>query len=242
MALPSIQRRVTNVALPAAKQAAEWRTRPTKSGRSANVSYRGTRLRSWQSRERLGLLWGVSSNAVEINRKSMDTSSSFQRVARDILDLCELQMQLVSVDSQAAKRKLVTAVICSAAAMTLAGSALTVLIVGGGLLLVESTSLSAGGGLLVIAVATLLCVAALLCISLSAVKAAAAAMAETKSEFAENIRWLKATLVKPSKSPRNQIRRESFPEAAYPESAPGRESRGGEFRSRSQNPQPLQPR
>ncbi|MGB7327313.1 MAG: phage holin family protein [Rubripirellula sp.] len=136
--------------------------------------------------------------------------SSFQRVTQDVLDLFELQMQLLSVDSQDAKRKLTTAVACGAIAATLAGSALTVVMLGGGVLLGETTGLSTGGSLLIVGAAVFAVVAILGWVALSAIKKAASAMSETKSEFTENLRWLKATLVSPKTSPRNQIRRESF--------------------------------
>lgn len=147
--------------------------------------------------------------------------SSFQRVVRDVLDLCELQMQLISVDSQAAKRSLVRAIACGATAMALAGSALTVAMVAAGVLLGELTELTPGGALLVVSAVFFLLVAILGWLALKAVLAASAAMSETKSEFAENLRWLKATLISPQTSARNQLRRESFYDrtsASYSES------------------------
>ena len=141
----------------------------------------------------------------------MNQNSSFARVARDVLDLCELQMQLLSVDSQAARRKLTSAIACGITAAVLAGSALTVVMAGAGFLLAETTDLSSGGGLLIVGGLMFAIVTVLIVVSLIAVKAAAAAMSETKSEFAESLRWLKATLVSPDSSPRNQMRSETFP-------------------------------
>ncbi len=136
--------------------------------------------------------------------------SSFSRLTRDIIDLCELQMQLLSVDSQVAKRKLARAGLLGGIAATLAGSTLTVSLVGAGFLLAETTELSTGGGLLVVSGILGAVVILLLAVSFSAIKSAGAAMSETKSEFAENLRWLKATLVSPQSSPRNQYRSEAF--------------------------------
>lgn len=136
--------------------------------------------------------------------------SSFQRVVRDVLDLCELQMQLISVDSQAAKRSLVRAIACGATAMALAGSALTVAMVAAGVLLGEFTELTTGAALLVIATVFFVIVGVLGWLAMKAILAASAAMSETKSEFAENLRWLKSTLISPQTSARNQLRRESF--------------------------------
>lgn len=156
-------------------------------------------------------------------RENSDASlSSFQRVVRDILDLCELQMQLISVDSQAAKRSLVRAIACGAAAIALAGSALTVAMVGAGVLLGEFTELTTGAALLIVSAAFFVLVAVLGWLVMKAILAAAAAMSETKSEFAENLRWLKSTLISPQTSARNQLRRESFynrTSVSYSESA-----------------------
>ncbi|WP_372725067.1 phage holin family protein [Novipirellula sp.] len=145
-----------------------------------------------------------------MTEQSRDQQSSFQRVTEDVLDLFELQMQLLSVDSQAAKRKLSKAVACGGIAIALAGSALTVLMIGSGFLLSELTELTAGASLLIVGAVFFAIVALLGWIALKAVSGAAAAMSESKSEFAENLRWLKATLVSPKTSPRNQIRRDSF--------------------------------
>lgn len=140
----------------------------------------------------------------------MNSTNSFAEVARDILDLCELQMQLLSVDSQAARRKLTSAMACGIAAATLAGSALTVVMIGGGFVLSEITELSPGISLLIVGGLIFSIVMVLSVIALTAIRAAASAMSQTKSEFTENLRWLKATLVSPKSSPRYQIRRETF--------------------------------
>lgn len=136
--------------------------------------------------------------------------SSFQRVIRDVTELFELQIQLFSVDSQVARRKLVRAAIYGGAAAVLAGSALTVALIACGFLLDEATELSTGGALLVVSVIVFVIVAVLGWLAVAAVEAATDAMSETKSELAENIRWLKATLISPETSARNQLRRESF--------------------------------
>ncbi len=150
--------------------------------------------------------------------------SSFQRVIRDVVDLFELQMQLISVDSQVAKRKLVQAVACGSIALALAGSALTVAMVAAGVLLGEFTELTAGAAMLIVSGVFFVIVAVLGWLALRAILAASAAMGETKSEFAENLRWLKATLVSPQTSARNQLRRESFHDrtsASYSDSVDG---------------------
>jgi len=135
---------------------------------------------------------------------------SFQRVTRDVLDLAELQWQLLSVDSQVARKKLVRAFVLTAVAATLATSALTILIAGLGLALHDLSDLPVGVSLLIAAAVVFVIVGGMLWAALRSVQSAGSLLAETKSEFAENLRWLKATLVSPSTSPRNQIRTESF--------------------------------
>ena len=140
----------------------------------------------------------------------MTDNSSIHRVMQDLVDLAELQMQLLAVDSQEAKRKMTRAIGLSLVAVTLAGSALTVLIAGLGVFLHESSDLSVGLSLLLVAVAVFLVVGVMLWIALRAVGSASASMKETQSEFVENLRWLKATLLSPRTSARNRFRRESF--------------------------------
>ncbi|WP_417736003.1 phage holin family protein [Rosistilla oblonga] len=142
----------------------------------------------------------------------MNSPSGFGRVARDVLDLCELQMQLLSVDSQEAKRKATRAMVTAAAGITLGGSALTTAMVGGSFLLHEYAQWSVGASLLCVAGITFGIVAALLFAATKAITSASAALQETKSEFAENLKWLKAVLINPETSARNQLRAESFPD------------------------------
>lgn len=151
----------------------------------------------------------------------MNTPSAFNQVARDVLDLFELQLQLLSVDSQEARQKAVRAIALMAAGATFAGSALTVALGGAGLLLHELSGWSMGGSLLAVAAAVFVLVAAMLYTALSAINAASAALSETKSEFVENLKWLKAVLVKPETSARNQIRSESFPTRTQSRSSVG---------------------
>ncbi|WP_182869527.1 phage holin family protein [Rhodopirellula sp. JC639] len=140
----------------------------------------------------------------------MQQRSSIQKVIRDFIDLWELQIQLLSVDSQAAKQSVAKAIGCAFAALLLTGTGLTVALLGAGFLLDELTQLSTGAALLLIGGATLAIVLLLLFVAWRSINSASAAMSQSKSELAENLRWLKATLVAPQSSPRNQFRRESF--------------------------------
>ncbi|QDV69476.1 hypothetical protein Poly24_31920 [Rosistilla carotiformis] len=136
--------------------------------------------------------------------------SGISRVARDVLDLCELQLQLLSVDSQEAKRKATRAMIFHAVALALGGSAVTTLMIGGGFLLHDWAGWTIGASLVTVSGVMLLIVAGLLMSAMRATSEASAAMHETKSEFVENLKWLKAVLINPETSARNQLRAESF--------------------------------
>jgi len=159
------------------------------------------------------------------HRQSTIPKSSIQKVVHDVIELFELQLELLSVDSQAAKRKLTRAGICAGIAAILGGSALTVVLVGGGLLLREVAGLPPGVGLLIVGLISFCIVGLLGAIGLIALKGAAAALDETKSELTENLRWLKATLIAPQSSARNLVRGESFPGSGT--DAPSAQTRGG---------------
>lgn len=140
----------------------------------------------------------------------MSNESGFKRVARDVTDLFELQMQLFAVDSQEAMRKAVKAVVLIgiAAAVTLATMTTLVMAAGWGLheysgWPLSLSLLSAGIGGLVIS-------GLIAFVGVVALRRALALIAEPKRELTENLKWLKATILAPSTSPRNQLRRESF--------------------------------
>jgi len=169
----------------------------------------------------------------------MERDSSIRRVVRDIVDLFELQMQLLSVDAQSAQRKLNRAIGSGVTALVLAGSALTVLMFGAGFALHELTELTVGVSLLIVSGVIFLFVLGLLFAAYRAILAAAASMSETKSEFTENLRWLKATLLAPETSVRNQLRDESFPRYAYDDRS-GRPNGSVAEPSRPERPTPTQ--
>ncbi|MCA9136946.1 MAG: phage holin family protein [Planctomycetales bacterium] len=140
----------------------------------------------------------------------MMNQPGFGRVTRDVVDLVELQLQLLAVDGQVAKRKAIQAVVCAAVAITLCVSTLTTILLGVGFLFHENLEWSVGASLMAVAVASLVIVTVMLVAATLAIRSAAAAMGETKSEFAENLRWLKGILISPDSSPRHQIRKDDF--------------------------------
>ncbi|TWU67129.1 phage holin family protein [Crateriforma conspicua] len=146
----------------------------------------------------------------------MTKTTPIRRVLRDILDLFELQIQLFSVDAQAAQRKATRAAALSITALALGGATLTVFIMALGFVLHELSGLSTGASLLIVSVLMFAIVGGLLALAASAVGKVGEALGQSQSEMAENFRWLKATLVAPESSPRNVFRDESFPRHKEP--------------------------
>jgi hypothetical protein len=140
----------------------------------------------------------------------MSAQSSISKVFRDILDLVELQVQLLSVDAQQAKRLCGRATTFGAVAAVLLLPVITTLLVGAGLLIAELTQLSPGSALLIVAACVGVVMGVLAVIAIKALQRAASSMDESKLELVENLKWLKATMLNPNTSPRNRVRSESF--------------------------------
>jgi len=137
--------------------------------------------------------------------------SGFQRVFKDVSDLCELQWQLLSVDSQQAKQQATRAVICLTAAGVIAFCGLSAAAIGVGFVLQESFDLYPGVGMLLSALIFLIIAGLATLIGIKLIGKANASLSETKQEFAENVRWIKSVIISPQTSARNQLRREDFP-------------------------------
>ncbi|MBB3209219.1 putative membrane protein YqjE [Rhodopirellula rubra] len=138
--------------------------------------------------------------------------NGFRQVIRDCFDLFELQLELLSVDSQEARRKAISALALGGTAATLGASMITVLMIALGFILHEQAEITVGWSLLIVCAVTMVVIVALAGIASSMLRAASSALAETKSEFVENLRWIKATIISPDTSARNQLRSESFPD------------------------------
>lgn len=140
----------------------------------------------------------------------MSNESGFKRVARDVTDLFELQMQLFAVDSQEAMRRVVKAVVLIAIAAVIALATMTTLVMAAGWALHEFAGWPLSLSLLSAGIGGLVIGGALALMGLVALRRALALLDEPKRELTENLRWLKATILAPSTSARNQLRRESF--------------------------------
>src|SRR6056297_2001825 len=138
----------------------------------------------------------------------MNTQSSGSKVFRDILDLVELQVQLLSVDAQKAKRLFSRATTYGAVAAVLVLPVVTTLLVGLGLLVAELTPLSSGAALLIVGLCVGVVMGVFALIAIKMVGRVASSMDESKLELVENLKWLKATMLNPSTAPRNRVRSE----------------------------------
>ena len=139
-----------------------------------------------------------------------EPTNGFEQVLSDIFDLAELQMQLLSVDSQEARRKVSKALMLASFAVPLSSAMFTVALFGIGYVLHETLEWSLGASMLTASAITALFILILVLVAFNLLRTAATAMQETKSEFVESLRWIKATIISPKTSARNQIRRESF--------------------------------
>jgi len=140
----------------------------------------------------------------------MNQSSGFRRVVRDIADLCELQVELLAADGKVATRRsgIAAALLMIAAIFGL--SAVVAIVLALASLLHEQAEWTVSSSLL--ASAGIAAVVGGLFALLGSVilKKAIAALDETRSEFAENLRWIKAAVVAPETSPRAQVDETSF--------------------------------
>ncbi|QEG40761.1 phage holin family protein [Roseimaritima ulvae] len=140
----------------------------------------------------------------------MSNESAFKRVARDVTDLFELQMQLFAVDSQEAMRRVVKAVVLISVAAVISLAVVITLVLAAGWGVHEFTEWPLSLSMLTAAGGALLLGGLLGWMGYAALQRALALLNEPKRELTENLRWLKATILAPETSPRNQLRRESF--------------------------------
>lgn len=148
-------------------------------------------------------------------------SGGFHRVMQDVIELCELQWQLLAVDGEEAKRRGVKGIallVCGALVLLAAFNAL---VIGVGYLLHEYFEFSIGIGI-VISCGAFFVLALISCLlGARSLGKANESLAETKREFAENVRWIKSVVLSPRTSARNQLRRESFPiDRMHPQESP----------------------
>lgn len=124
----------------------------------------------------------------------MSTVAGFKRVARDVTDLCELQLQLLAVDGKVATRRGALAGLALGLALTISVSAITTLLLSAGWAVHEFFHWPVSGGLLLSAGVALVVVVVLVWIAYRALKQALGCLDETRSEMAQNLKWIKSML------------------------------------------------
>jgi uncharacterized membrane protein YqjE len=149
-----------------------------------------------------------------------------RRIINDLTDLCELQWQLLQIDSQEARRYATRSFLLLVITACLLLPGLLAAALSAGWLIHEFTALSVGFAFLVVSIAVLLFAAICGFLSLRTFSKASASLSETRREFSENVRWVRSVFLKPSTSARNQLRHESF----SPSEVPHNESRFQHFR------------
>jgi Putative Actinobacterial Holin-X, holin superfamily III len=121
--------------------------------------------------------------------------TGFRRVVRDIADLCELQLELLAVDGKVAANRLGAAVALFAIAGCFAFSAVTVTVLSIASLLHEEANWTVSSSLLAAAGIAALVGGIVITIGLVVGKKALESLDQTRTEFAENLRWIKAAIV-----------------------------------------------
>lgn len=140
----------------------------------------------------------------------MNQTTGFRRVVRDIADLCELQAELLAVDGRVAADRsgkaaamLMVAAIFGVCAVAASVFALASFLHEQASWTISSSLLASAGIAAVIGVLFAL-------VGWTIWKQALSALDETRSEFAENLRWIKAAVIAPESSPRAQVNENSF--------------------------------
>lgn len=123
------------------------------------------------------------------------SESGFQRVVTDIGELCELQWELFLVDSTEARKSLFPALLSLIAIGCLTAAAILALTMGVAWTLVEQTSLPMGPAFLLVAVGATLIASITAWFAWSQFNRALDHYRDSRSEFSENLRWLRATLL-----------------------------------------------
>lgn len=124
----------------------------------------------------------------------MSTVAGFKRVARDISDLCELQLQLLAVDGKVAAGRSALAAVATGLALAIGVSSITTLLLAAGWALHELLEWRLSVSLLVAAGGALVAAALCVLIAYRAMKQALASLEQTRSEFSENLRWIRSMM------------------------------------------------
>jgi uncharacterized membrane protein YqjE len=141
---------------------------------------------------------------------TMSQLTGIRRVIRDITDLGELQLELLAVDGKEAVRLGFSALVTALLAAVFGLAAVTGSVFAMAWLLHEKMEWSMSVSLL--AASAIAAAIAAICgiLGWTLLKKATSSLDETRSEFAENLRWIKAAIVSPETAPGYQRQAENF--------------------------------
>ncbi len=140
----------------------------------------------------------------------MHQPSGFRRVVRDVADLCELQFELLAVDGKIAVQRSATAAVTLLIGAIFGLSAVVAIVLALASFLHEQAEWTISSSLLAAAAIAAVLGGMLAIIGSVILKKAMSALDETRSEFAENLRWIKAAVVAPDASPQSKVSETSF--------------------------------
>ncbi|QDS93856.1 hypothetical protein FF011L_26310 [Roseimaritima multifibrata] len=154
----------------------------------------------------------------------MQPDSGFKRVIRDVADLFDLQVQLFTLDSRDAMRQIGIALVVTLLATCIFMTTLTGSLFTGAWALHEYAGWTMAQGVGTMCLVGLALTLGAAGYAYRLLVRALASLDEPKRELVENLRWLKAVIVEPNTSARNQLRRDSFQDpyaSAGPSIPPG---------------------
>tara|TARA_R110002049_G_scaffold305056_1_gene501029 strand:+ start:77014 stop:77475 length:462 start_codon:yes stop_codon:yes gene_type:complete len=140
----------------------------------------------------------------------MNNQTGFRRIIRDIADLCELQIELFAIDSQVATQRTKTAAVYLGIAFVFALATVSTVTLGLAAALYEMLGWSLTASIFGAAGCAAIIAVFLAVLAVFALQKAVSALEETRSELAENLRWIKAAVIAPETSARAQVREDSF--------------------------------
>ena len=124
--------------------------------------------------------------------------SGVRRVLADVMEMTRLQGRLMWIDSREAAKRLVVAIVLACAAVAMAISAFTVLLLGASWLLSDQAGWTLGPSMLLVAGIAIVAIVLTLVAAYASIKRAASALSDSAEELGENVRWLQTALAPPA--------------------------------------------
>lgn len=140
----------------------------------------------------------------------MNQLTGIRRVVRDVADLFELQLELLAADSKELTRRSSAAIAMVLIALVFGLAGVTAATFALAWSLHESAAWTISSSLIAAAGIAALIAGILVILAWHLFKKAASALNESRGEFTENLRWIKAAIVSPEILPTAQRQEASF--------------------------------